>query len=71
MGIEIEEPIREAFVCDTLFKKYQVHADWHEDRIPLTHESLTVICFQVITRKKEPLINESHLLWAFICVAPI
>lgn len=33
MGIEIEEPTREAFVCDTLFKKYHrhVHADWHED----------------------------------------
>ena len=45
MGIEIEEPTREAFVCDTLFKKYhhQVHADWHEDRIALTHESLMVI----------------------------
>ena len=40
MGIEIEEPIREAFVCDTLYKKYH-HVDWYEDRIPLTHESLT------------------------------
>lgn len=46
MGIEIEDPMREAFVCDTLFetkkRHRQVHADWHEDWIPWTHESLTV-----------------------------
>ena len=51
MGIEIEEPIREVFVCDTLFQKYH-HADWHEDRIPLTHESLTVICVSLSPEKE-------------------
>jgi hypothetical protein len=69
MGIEIEEPIREAFVWDALFKKYDHRQVDSEDRILLTHESLTVVC--VITSEKEPLINENHLLWAFICVAPI
>lgn len=56
MGIEIEEPISEAFVCDTLFKKYH-HTGWHEDRIPLTHESLTLNW--VITRKKKRLMTYS------------
>lgn len=69
MGIEIEGPIREAFVCDTLFKKYHRQVHTIGMKVPLTHESLQVIC--VITRKKKALINENNSLWAFICVAPI
>ena len=68
MGIEIEEPIREAFVCDTLFKNIITPISMNlKNGIPLTHESLTVIW--VITRK--PLIKEKHLLRTFICVAPV
>lgn len=44
MGIEIDEPTREALVCDTLsIEKFASLASRRSARRPLTHESLMVI----------------------------